>query len=183
LQLSSRVRRHPTAHMNCTPALTVVLCWAGLCASARAEAQTSKGARVCGGLSRRSGGLNRLDRGGDSTDFAGRPGLILGQVVDVTDAPVEHILVMLLRGIRDTVPVRRVITDKLGRFRFDSLPTARSYVLLFTGRLLERQWHEIYLVSAAEEMLCVHLRAPPFGLEPLTVGPSEVHPPGRVKPL
>ena len=161
----------------------VVLCWAGFCASAPAEAQSSTAAQICGGQSQRSGGRNRLERGPDSTDFAGRPGSILGQVVDVTDAPVEWVRVTLLHEIRDTVAVRQVITDRLGLFRFDSLPTARSYVMRFQGLLLERQWHEIYLVSGGVEMLCVHLRAWPFGLAPVTVGPSEVHTPGRATPL
>jgi Ca-activated chloride channel family protein len=81
------------------------------------------------------------------------PGVIAGQVLDVSATPVPHANVVL-RGGR--TPERSAMTSATGRFRFDGVPVG-TYVLEITHAEFETQTRPVTIAADAEEGLALSL--------------------------
>jgi hypothetical protein len=85
---------------------------------------------------------------------------VRGQVVDLDRRPVSAAL-RLLRGVRDSMPIRFVRNNPVtGEFALDSVPFAGNYILEVIAPPYLRQWHQLAPLPNGIDSLCVRLRVP-----------------------
>jgi len=105
----------------------------------------------------------------DSTAYSARRSTIVGQVLTVDGQPILHSYAALQDSLTRRSSDRRVATTPTGQFRFDSVAPG-AYFLRIWALGYQAQWHELRVLAAGSDTLCIRLRALPIQLAPL--GPA-----------